>query len=387
MTDIMRIGLHCQSAGVYPDLVVNMARKTGWTKVLNPNESFWNRVGPDSHAVVRLVPRGEDATDHGYVHQGADGAVAYFDDWSHQYRAIQDIADAHDVAVLFEGPNEYHVNSSEQYTRFSAFTAKWIELMHRVGKHRVVMGSFSEGTPEVLDHNLMTKLVRLVVESHADALGLHEYSWTSMDTDTPWHTLRYRWWLNVAKEMGANLPPIFITENGLDKGVVNPGQRKGWKSADISRQEYVDQILWYNAQIAKENAVECAFLYTATPTRDWRDYEVDAEIVDLLIEQGPGERAIDHSLYNYQEPGEPPPPVGDVETWAKFFSGSLFDLGRFELYAYAQEHGYTLIEDPSVKLCNGTPVAGANAVKGGVPFFLGVDMSQENGVQVTKLFE
>ncbi len=61
---------------------------------------------------------------------------------------------------------------------------------------------------------------------------------------------------------GLPLRPFLITECGIDLGLVGRG-RKGWRSAGLSAEEYVRQLAWYNAELARDDYVirsDCLWL-------------------------------------------------------------------------------------------------------------------------------
>ena len=145
----------------------------------------------------------------------------------------------------------------------------------REAKLRTVGLNLSVGWPNTdADARLLIPAVRA-----CDYIGLHEYNAPSMINTDMWRTLRYR--RTVAAWLAAGLaapPQIIIGECGIDAGCLTPGDRRGWKSF-ASRDAYKAQLSWYNDQISQDDYIQCACVFTSGPNNDWRDFEIDEDLV------------------------------------------------------------------------------------------------------------
>jgi hypothetical protein len=132
----------------------------------------------------------------------------------------------------------------------------------------------------------------------SDFWALHEYAQPSMQQDQSWLCLRYRRTVKELTDAGIRVPPLLITEAGIDGGAVTPEHEswkkpeKGWKTF-VTREQYREQTAWYDSEVCKDAIVEMWCKFTAGPNGQWMDFEVD--------EQMAREDVARHSL--------PPPPV------------------------------------------------------------------------------
>lgn len=101
-----------------------------------------------------------------------------------------------------------------------------------------------------------------------DAIALHEY-WGGQGF-TGWNALRYR---KVHEWLGGDHPPFVITECGRDRV---EGGNGGWHNDGVSADQYIAELLAYDASIQADPYVLGAVVYTVGPTDDWRAFEVDS---------------------------------------------------------------------------------------------------------------
>ncbi len=112
--------------------------------------------------------------------------------------------------------------------------------------------------------------------------SLHEYGAPCMQDGHGYYCLRYR---NTAKELaevGVAMPKTFITEAGIDGGVLPNGKRKGWKTYANGRQDYFDQLLWYERETLKDSYIVAFTPFTSGPYSDWVDFNFDEDLVKML---------------------------------------------------------------------------------------------------------
>jgi hypothetical protein len=119
---------------------------------------------------------------------------------------------------------------------------------------------------------------------HLDYVALHEYGAPKMQSGSPHHCLRYRRTYAEWKQASSVVPPLLITECGIDGGAATPPQpRKGWKTF-ASEEEYWQQLVWYDGKLKEDDFVKAAFIFTSGPDQDWRDFDFDESLSRRLHE-------------------------------------------------------------------------------------------------------
>lgn len=90
------------------------------------------------------------------------------------------------------------------------------------------------------------------------------------------HAVRYRRFWKPGQK------PVMILEAGRDE---IEGGKPGWQISGVTAEQYVDELIAYNAEIAKDNYVLGATVFTAGPTPDWDTFSTDpisAEVIRRL---------------------------------------------------------------------------------------------------------
>lgn len=256
-----KLGLQFQTPPSWHASVVN---GTGipWVKLINPSGAY-----PYSRP-VNVIGRlwiGGDAIEQDYVNAGASGAERY-------YALLRDRYAAAPWVTVWEGPNEPRPYW-DGLVNLNAFTIRWAELMHAAG-YKVAVGCLSVGRPdEGIAHAIGPCL------QTADYLALHEYAQPRMQTDATWLCLRYRRTVAELESAGYHVPPILITECGIDGGAVTP-EREDEKRPGIgwvgfcSESEYREQLAWYDSEICKDSIVVAATPFVAGPNSDWLTFDI-----------------------------------------------------------------------------------------------------------------
>jgi len=214
---------------------------------------------------------------------------------------------------MWEGPNEPLCDTMERMDFFNAFTIEMIDLMAAEG-WKYVVGGFSVGQPRldipVWEHYLPA--IRYGMQ-HGAWLGLHEYSWPDMRWmyghnqidpnedagDEGWVTLRYRKVYRQFLIPNNLVIPLIMTEAGIDSGV-NPkpfdgggnfrdqGYRDGIDQWNNAVQEpnayYARNLMWYESELAKDDYVVGATVFTIGSTARWTDFDIAGTgVIDELI--------------------------------------------------------------------------------------------------------
>lgn len=264
-----KLALHFQQL---PGWAGNTAAR--WVKVIDPpSENRWS----GRLVIGRAYMPDEDS--NRLVSQGAAGAEVWF-------RFLQPYVARAPYVHAWEGPNEPQPVADLAFaTALGQFTKRLAELMHAAGL-KVVGGCLSEGNPGGDEAQAKACYVAIAKGLAAcDYEGFHCY-WV-MGYSHPeagmndWHAFRYRRNRRYATEAGITLPPLLITECGVDGGVVALPKR-GWKTFAPTKGVYMEQLRQFDAGLAADPYVLCATVFTSGPTGDWSDFEVDEELAGMI---------------------------------------------------------------------------------------------------------
>ncbi|MFQ5578889.1 MAG: hypothetical protein ACE5G8_18070, partial [Anaerolineae bacterium] len=114
--------------------------------------------------------------------------------------------------------------------------------------------------------------------------------------DEGWLTLRYRKaYRQHLQPMGYGDIPLLITECGIDGLVGNrpgPSEARGWQdfietwlAAGLRNDPpglYMDQLIWYDAELQRDDYVKGAAIFVAGASPGWESYEILGRTADLL---------------------------------------------------------------------------------------------------------
>ena len=257
-----KLGLHFQRLPAWHRDVVNQSA-VKWVKMIDP-------TGPYPYArPVNIIGRlwiGGDHVEQGYIDQGAAGADEYFNMLLPRYMAAPWV-------TVWECPNEPAPYWSK-LGPLCRFSVRWAEHMHSIGR-KVAVGGFSAGQPDWGHIVQMGDALKI-----ADYWHLHEYSQPTMQTDSGVLCLRYK---RLAAELRAakvRVPPLLITETGIDGGAVTPERqhqarpKKGWKTF-ATREGYQAQLAWYDDELCRDPDVEVATPFVSEAVPEWMDFDFD----------------------------------------------------------------------------------------------------------------
>jgi len=233
-----------------PKDILDIAKesKAQWLKFIDPPV---DNPAPGKNIIGRYyMPDGEA---NAMIMQGKEGALVWFN--KNQYAFTQA-----PYVHCWELPNEPPVETKNQRAKLVEFSLRAIELMHTAGLRTVAL-NLSVGWPSI-----GTAIDLIPILRETDFWGLHEYGWRTMDSDAKWYSLRHR---RTVDEMGTEVPPLLITECGLEPG--------GWKKF-TNREGFQEQLAWWDDELEKDEYVYCATLFTSGPNSDWEDFDIDKEL-------------------------------------------------------------------------------------------------------------
>jgi hypothetical protein len=261
-----KLALHLQAH-------VNLPTAAAWIKIIDPPaENRW----PGLRVVGRVyIPDGES---NAMIERGAAGA----DEW---FRFCQPTFARAPYIRIWEAPNEPQPVADLAFCRqLSAFTIRLAELMHSAGL-QLVGGNLSEGNPGG-DEAERRERFQAIARGLASCDYWSQHCYWVLDYPHPeagmneWHAFRYRMNERYAAEAGIILPPLLITECGVDGGVVGRPKR-GWRTFCRDRAHYVEQLAAFDAELANDPSVLAATVFTAGPM-GWEDFEVDRELNAMI---------------------------------------------------------------------------------------------------------
>jgi hypothetical protein len=200
----------------------------------------------------------------------------------------------------WEAVNEPVASNPEQMKRLAIYEAERTRRLAKLGV-RSVIGNFATGHPDFPHWADFAEALQAAKENNG-FLGLHEYSSPTLNfgvgknqadggstnDDEGWFTLRYRKaYRNHLAPMGYGDLPLLITECGIDgmiKPRPGPSDGKGWqdfvkyweKSGQRPDPEgvYMDQLLWYDSEMQKDNYVKGAAIFVAGASPGWDSYDI-----------------------------------------------------------------------------------------------------------------
>lgn len=243
-----------------------------WVKIVNP------APGSDPFPGMRKCLRiWTDDWDRECITRGAVGATDYMARMLPQWRQFTGWGE-----IAFELPNEPDANGNDALAALCEFTARCAVLAHREGLEIVGINA-AEGNPH--DNgtgNLEVNRWKIVQLAPAIALldywGHHGYWCPGVEGPTgEYHALYYRRLFRWVSEVATRVPPMLLTEAGMDGGICGRAQTS-WRTLS-NREQYVQDVLAFDREVAKDPQVMAYFLFTAGYEQPWGDFDHDEETV------------------------------------------------------------------------------------------------------------
>jgi hypothetical protein len=180
--------------------------------------------------------------------------------------------------------NEAVKSNDPNLPRYVQLHWEAVPLLHANGL-KVAGFSYSVGNGEIADW----QYIQSQGFGGVDAISVHEYWGDTLFSD--WTALRHR---RVHDWLGGNHPPFIITECGRDRvesdGVNCYGDYThcGWIQQRIPPDQYVNELLAYDAEIARDPYVLGATVFTAGCLgTEWCNFNVDQIYQRILGMVGP----------------------------------------------------------------------------------------------------
>ncbi len=202
----------------------------------------------------------------------------------------------------WEAYNEPVAENPEHMRRLAEFEAERTRLLAAAGI-RSVIGNFATGTPDLALWQHFRPALQAAIE-HKGYLGLHEYSFPTMQTGTQqeplgwkvdaandgWLTLRYRKVYRGYLQPNRLELPLVLTEIGIDGHT--DGRGSGWRGfgtnwanlgmGSDAPGNYTEQLAWYDAHLQQDAYVRGAAIFAAPASPGWESYEILNEAAPFL---------------------------------------------------------------------------------------------------------
>lgn len=236
--------------------------KPPMVKIMDPSRETLTRIraaSPGSLIVARRHTSNQD----------------YSIPWAAGQRFAESYDDVLDLVDVCEVFNEAVNNSTSAVDRVGfdayqyAFANRLWELREYVsaGLFCLPTGNFGyPGEPRLQDFPRSLSLPKGKVY-----ICLHEYSWYTWDWQSPARCLRYRRLMD-----GLSGYRVLITECGLTQAVLAGHPDTGWRSG-VERDVFVNGAAWYDAELAQDDYVVGAAVFTCGPSYGWDTFESTAE--------------------------------------------------------------------------------------------------------------
>ena len=284
----------------------------GWIKFVNWFPEVPARIIGRVH-----VPEEESNV---MVSKGEVGAVEF-------YNRVRPEMDKNRHVTIWEGPNEVSIWQAWVLQGFYDFYQKLIELYHADG-FPIMAGQINTGWPYLPedDGGGQSAVVGRAIQG-ADGVSFHEYDPTDLRLNPGLCALRYRETIAYWRSLGLRVPPVYITELGLDRTPGPDFGHSGWKIItaddqypDGNLQAYIEELCWYEAQIQADPDVVAATVFSVIT--NWNSFSLDRE-------QG---LALGRALAEV----EPPPPIERAQGIdLNMFSGDInFDALKAAGYSW-----------------------------------------------------
>jgi hypothetical protein len=275
-----KLTFHVQKPTDWPDWLAPHIRASGvgWAKLMDPD-----MIGGDPLPGVRTIGRlyFDQDRDLQLIQYGADGARQYVSWCEARWRAAPWV-------YVWEGPNEPAVPDVASAARLGEFEAERVRLMHQRGLRAAVLclgtshpaGPASNPLPEI-----RAKWDALAPAlQQADYLALHEYGMATLDHTAlnEWHVGHYRRGVDWLRGKGRRVPPILITEHGVDWA--GGKDTDGWRARLGGNEgEYLRQLALRDAEYSADPDVEAVTVFTWA-TYDWHSFEVGESMSWRIVE-------------------------------------------------------------------------------------------------------
>ena len=266
-----RLGFHVQRPA-YPSWLKDHVARSGakYVKILNADLGEAEPFGLNLIYIGRLH-FGTGEPDKELVWQGSAGAEAWWAMAGLRIRACPWIN-------IWEGPNEPAIKSEEQAHVFVDFELRRIEILH-AHELKAASGVFSTGCPYLSLWAILGYML-----SDTDFLALHQYGMRTMSLTAPLnarHLLRHRKVIQALRDAGHRVPPILITETGID--FAGDSKNDGWRKWTTGPTDYLGQLAAYDRAVQEDAEVECILPFTWMH-ENWASFHIGSIMSGVLTD-------------------------------------------------------------------------------------------------------
>ena len=242
------------------DFVVRHVKDSGvWAAMLiDPDVLGNSNPFPGVQCMGRLWFKGDP--DHALIRKGAQGAREYVALCAPRWATCPWIA-------IWHGPNEPYTGNPEDPNDFDPM--RWlaefyVELVRLAHQRDMKMGVGVFGTaqpagPKANPLPTINKKWQIFGPAcaEADALVVHEYGMDTLNStpENEWHIGHYKRGVATLRDAGFRVPPIWITEHGIDRG--GGATTDGWRvKLGGNEVEYMRQLAFRDVEYAADPLIQ-----------------------------------------------------------------------------------------------------------------------------------
>lgn len=261
-----KLTLHLQSIPGYVNDFASSGIK--WIKIVDPP---MDNPFPGVKVIGRMFM--PDSDSNALIRRGAAGAEEWFNMWRGEFLARP-------YVTVWEAPNEPQPMGDAGFrASLDAFTSRLAVLMRGSGLTLAGM-CWAVGWPDTGHAPQFAASMNALV-NNGHFLALHQYSAPTMQDDSEHLSLRHRLTITELRNAGIPVPPILITECGIDGGVISSDYaRKGWQEF-TNEEGYLAQLKWFDSEIKKDAEVVAATIFTVC-NFDWFSFNVTESLANKL---------------------------------------------------------------------------------------------------------
>ena len=191
-----------------------------------------------------------------------------------KYAPVMDYLDA----VEFLNEAIHSNNSKEEANLYDRCQYDFCQaIWQRWPNKKVVLFNISTGnfgyTNELSLHDFPLSMFFPVDKVY---IGLHSYSWPTLQDGAEWYALRYR-------KLLADFPKhkVILTECGVTNAVIAGQPDVGWRTRN-NREEYINSLVEFNKELVKDDYVIGATVFNVGPSYGWDTFRSDEELLEAV---------------------------------------------------------------------------------------------------------
>jgi len=108
-----------------------------------------------------------------------------------------------------------------------------------------------------------------------NVLGPQDYGWPALESQVPWHALRWTKWHDDIEEAFGKEMAFMPMECGITQAVLEGRPDVGWQTYDdgVTDESYLATMRWYNERLCQLHYAKYAFVYIFHGYGDWATFD------------------------------------------------------------------------------------------------------------------